>query len=65
MSVRFGMEVSAFLLRGVRLHKFDETVEEVRGVVWSRTGFWVVLHRERWDVEAADAFNNLVVEADV
>ena len=42
-----------------------EAVEEVVGVVRAGGGLGVVLHRERGDVEGAQALDDVVVEADV
>jgi hypothetical protein len=46
-------------------HELVESVKEITAVVWPGSSFRVVLHAERWDFEAADAFDCLVVEVDM
>ena len=46
-------------------HEVDEAVEEVRGIVRAGSCLRVVLDREGRDVEAGEAFDDVVVQGDV
>src|SRR3954451_15944252 len=50
---------------GALSHQFDEALEQRGGVVRAGRRLRVELHAERRDVEAAQALDDVVVEADV
>ena len=46
----------------VGFYVFNELVEQIRGIVWTRTGFGMVLHRETILRFHAHTSNGLIVE---
>ncbi len=49
----------------LRFNICNELVEQVRGIMWSWTGFWMVLHGETIFVFHAHSGNRLVIEMQV
>ena len=61
MSVRLG--IAGSLLDGT--HEINETIEQVCGIVRAGGGFRVILHGERRDIDALQAFDHVIVQIDM